>query len=101
MRFNFLRLLTFVGTIVWMLNAHAGPVNISINPNAYTGPWVIVGETGSLTGSQVLSLDTDSSYTIRVGNNSRGQFNFDVDASGVVTSLNTDAADGQCRYTDF
>ena len=74
---------------------------VNVDPGAYTGPYRIIEMPSAPSGYQSFTLVPALGYTIRVGNNSRGQFNFDVDASGVVTSLNTDAATGSADTLTF
>jgi hypothetical protein len=67
---------------------------VNVDPVAYSGPYRII-EMGTVpSGYQSFVLVPGVGYSMRVGNNSRGQFHFALDASGNVTSLNTDAANG-------
>jgi hypothetical protein len=101
MKINLFKILILIGSLIWVGSTHAAAVNITIDPVAYDGPWIIPGKTTVLSGSHVVSLETDSTYALRVANNGRGQFYIDIDMNGVVSSRNTDAATGNASTLTF
>ena len=73
--------------------------SITINPGAYTGGWELQN-VGRFTGQQTFEL-TQGPYNIFVAGGSPGLFQFNVDASGNVTSQNTAAATGSGNTLTF
>ena len=73
---------------------------ITIDTGAYTGKWIIVGQTSAVTGNQVVNLNPGT-YTLQVGLLSPGTFQLTVDNLGNVTSLNPGAAVGSGNTLTF
>ncbi len=69
--------------------AEAAPVEITVDPDGYTGRWVIQGATSFLSGRQTVSVEPG---TRRVQIGVGGIFLITVSTDGTVTSLNSDAA---------
>jgi hypothetical protein len=76
---------------------------VDIDPDAFGGSfWLLGFEPGPRpTGYQSFTLVPGVGYSVRVSNNSKGQFHFRVDGSGFVTSLNIAAASGSQGLLKF